>query len=112
MMHEARWTAEVAIMHQHFPIFTAFKTKRGSVGFFGRVRGRSTGCEYTVLVKVPAQRYPEMGPAVYIQPRIAPGYWHPNGSLSICHARPWAPSKNTFAICVLDAIQFLEEFDQ
>src|SRR6266568_90909 len=56
MMQEARWTAEVAIMNQHFPTFAAFKTENGSVGFFGRVRGPRSGREYAVLVKVPAQR--------------------------------------------------------
>ncbi len=112
MMQEARWTAEVAIMNEYLPQFSAFKTKNGRVGFCGSVRGPRTGREYTILVKVPAQSYPEMEPAVYIQPRIAPGYWHPNGSLSICHGRPWRPQINTFANCVLDAIQFLEELDQ
>ena len=112
MMQEARWTAEVALMHEHFPEFTAFKTDSGSVGFFGLVRGRRTGREYTVLVKVPAQNYPETEPAVYIQPRIAPGYWNPNGSLSVCHVRPWRPQTNTFVSSVLVAIQFLEDFDR
>jgi ubiquitin-protein ligase len=112
MMQEARWTAEVAIMHQRFPTFVAFKTENSSVGFCGQVRGRRSGREYTITVKVPAQSYPESEPAVYIQPRIASGYWQPNGSLSICHARPWAPSRNTFANCVICAIRFLEEFDR
>ena len=119
MMHETRWTAEVAIMHHHFPTFTAFKTKSGGVGFFGPVRGRRTGREYIVLVKVPAQRYPETEPAIYIQPRIGFGHWEfdkvnhdPNGRLSIARVTPWAPTRNTFANCVLVAIQFLEEFDQ
>jgi hypothetical protein len=112
MMQEARWTAEVAIMNQRFPMFAAFKTENGSVGFFGSVRGRRTGREYTILVKVPAQRYPEMETAVYIDPRIAPGYWNPNGSLSTCHVRPWRPQINTIASCVLVAIQFLEDFDR
>ena len=112
MMQESRWTAEVAIMNKYFPQFAAFKTNNGSVGFFGQVCGPRTGREYTIIVKVSAQRFPEMEPALYIQPRIAPRYWQPNGSLSICHARPWAPSRNTFANCVLDAIQFLEDFDQ
>ncbi len=113
MMQEARWTAEVALMHERFPKFTAFKTDNGSVGFFGLVRGRRTGREYTVLVKVPAQNYPETEPAVYIQPRIGgSGYWNPNGSLSICHVRPWRPQTNTFVSSVLVAIQFLEDFDR
>ena len=117
MMQEARWTAEVAIMHQRFPAFVAFKTKNGSVGFCGQVRGRRSGREYTITVKVPAQSYPEMEPAVYIQPRIASGHWEidgmngdPNGRLSF--ERTWAPTRSTFANCVLVAIQFLEEFDQ
>jgi hypothetical protein len=112
MMQEARWTAEVAIINKYFPTFVAFKTKNGSVGFCGRVCGRRTGREYTIIVKVPAQSYPEREPAVYIQPRIASGYWQPNGSLSICHAKPWAPARNTFANCVICAIRFLEEFDR
>jgi hypothetical protein len=119
MMQEARWVAEVAIMNRRFPMFAAFKTENGSVGFFGPIRGRRTGRGYTVIVKVPAQRYPEREPAVYIQPRIMSGYWQmdgvngdPNGRLSICHIRPWASARNTFANCVLVAIQFLEEFDQ
>src|SRR5712692_922319 len=112
MMQKARWTAEVAIMNRYFPTFVAFKTENGGVGFCGSVRGRRTGREYTIIVKVPAQRYPEMEPAVYIQARIAIGYRHPNGSLSICHVRPWRPQINTFANCVLGAIQFLEDFDR
>src|SRR5712691_8273792 len=119
MMQKARWTAEVTIMNQYFPQFSAFKTKNGSVGFFGSVRGRRTGREYTVIVKVPAQRYPEMEPAVYIHPRIGLGHWQidevnndPNSRLSFCRVTPWAPSRNTFANCVLCAIQFLEEFDE
>jgi len=116
MMQEARWTAEVAIMHKYFPQFVALKTQNG-VGFCGRVRGPRTGREYTILVKVPAQRYPEMEPAVYIHPRV--GLWHwqidgvnrePNGRLSF--SRPWVPARNSFAHCVLLAIQFLEEFDK
>ena len=116
MMQEARWTAEVAIMHKYFPQFVALKTQNG-VGFCGRVRGPRTGREYTILVKVPAQRYPEMEPAIYIQPRIGLGHWQidevnhePNGRLSF--SRPWVPSRNSFAHCVLLAIQFLEEFDK
>ena len=119
MMQIARWTAEVAIMQQRFPSFVAFKTEKGSVGFFGRVHGPRTGREYTITVKVPAERYPETEPAVYIQPRIMSGYWSmdgvngdPNGRLSICRARPWAPARNTFADCVLEAIRFLEAFDR
>ncbi len=99
-------------MNKYFPQFAAFKTKAGRVGFCGRVRGPRTGREYSILVMVPAQRYPEMEPAVYIQPRIAPEYWNPNGSLSTCHVRPWRPQINTFASCVLVAIQFLEDFDR
>lgn len=119
MMHEARWTAEVTIMNKYFPQFAAFKTENGSVGFFGRVRGPRTGREYTILIKVPAQRYPEREPAVYINPRIGLGHWQidevngdPNGRLSFSCIRPWMPTRNTFASCVLVAIQFLEDFDQ
>src|SRR5438128_1226713 len=117
MMQIARWTAEVAIMHKCFPAFVAFRTVNGSVGFFGQVRGRRTGREYTISVKVPAQSYPEREPAVYIQPRIAIGHWEidgvngdPNGKLSF--ERPWVPTRSSFAHCVLVAIQFLEKFDQ
>jgi hypothetical protein len=110
MMQEARWTAEVTIMHKCLPTFLAFRTVNGSVGFFGQVRGPRTGREYIITVKVPAKNYPEMQPAVYIQPRIAPGYWQPNGSLSFF--RPWVPQSSTFASCVLVAIQFLKDFDQ
>ena len=119
MMQIARWTAEVALMHQRLPTFVAFRTVSGSVGFLGQVRGRRSGREYTITVKVPAKNYPEMEPAVYIQPRIALGHWQndevnhdPNGRLSIFHQRPWVPSRNTLANCVLGAIQFLEDFDQ
>src|SRR5713101_8578290 len=98
MMQEARWRAEVALMHERFPKFAAFKTDSGSVGFFGPVRGRRTGREYTVLVKVPAQNYPETEPAVYIQPRIGP-HWQsdevnhdPDGRLSFEHKTPWLPA--------------------
>src|SRR6266567_1983934 len=101
MMQESRWTAEIAIMNKYFPQFAAFKTNNGNVGFSGLIRGPRTGREYAIIVNVPAQSYPEREPAVYIQPRIAPGYWQPNGSLSICHARSWAPSRNSFANCVL-----------
>lgn len=120
MMQKARWAAEVAIMNKYFPQFVAFKTKNGRVGFFGQIPGRRTGRDYTVIVKVSAHRYPELEPAVYIRPRIALGHWEmdgvnhePNGRLSIDHpTRPWAPTRNTFANCVLHAIQFLEAFDQ
>ena len=112
MMQIARWTAEVAIMNKYLPQFAAFKTKNGSVGFCGRVRGRRTGREYTILVKVPARRYPEMEPAVYIHPRIGLGHWNPDGSLSFERKTPWLPAGNTFANCVIVAIQFLEKFDQ
>src|SRR5437667_11748028 len=119
MMQESRWTAEIAIMNKYFPQFAAFRTENGGVGFFGRVRGPRTGREYGILAMVPAQRYPETEPAVYIEPRIMSGYWQmdgvngdPNGRLSIDHQRPWSPTRHTFAKCVLDAIQFLEEFDQ
>src|SRR5437667_9748364 len=110
MMQIARWTAEVSIMHQRFPTFIAFRTVNGSVGFLGTVCGSRTGREYTITVKVPAKNYPEMEPAVYIQPRIASGYWHPNGRLR--SSRLWVPARSSFASCVLVAIQFLEEFDQ
>jgi hypothetical protein len=117
MMQEARWTAEVAIMNRYFPQFAAFKTENGRVGFCGRVRGPRTGREYTVLVKVPAQRHPEMEPAVYIQRRVGLAHWQidgvnhdPNGRLSF--SRPWVPARSTFANCVLCTIQFLEEFDR
>src|SRR5207249_8450224 len=115
-MQEARWTAEVAIMNRYFPQFVALKTQSG-VWFCGRVRGRRTGREYTILVKVPAQRYPEMEPAVYIQPRVGLGHWQidevnhePNRRLSL--SRSWVPARSSFANCVLVAIQFLEEFDK
>ncbi len=118
MMKDARWTAEVAIMDRYFPQFAAFKTDGGSVGFCGIVRGPRTGREYTITVKVPARRYPEMEPAAYIQPRIAVGHWQfdevnrdPSGS-RLDFARPWAPARDTFANCVLVAIQFLEAFDR
>ncbi len=112
MIQIARWTAEVAIMNQHFPMFTAFKTENGSVGFFGPIRGRRTGREFTITVKVPAQSYPEKEPAVYIQPRIGLGHWQfdPNGRLNF--ERPWVPTRSTFANCALVAIQFLEDFDR
>ncbi len=112
MMQIARWTAEVAIMHQRFPEFIAFRTTNGSVGFFGSIRGRRTGREYTITVKAPAQSYPEKEPAVYIHPRIELGYWQfdPNGRLNF--ERPWVSTRSTFANCVLVAIQFLEKFDQ
>ena len=117
MMQETRWTVEVAIMNKYFPQFAAFRTENGRVGFCGSVRGPRTGREYAVLVKIPAQCYPEMEPAVYIQPRIAPGYWQndgvngdPNGRLNFI--MPWVPVSSTFAHCVLIAIQFLEKFDQ
>ena len=106
-------------MNEYLPQFAAFKTENGSVGFCGRVRGPRTGREYAILVKVPAERYPEAEPAVYIQPRIMSGHWSidgvngdPDGRLSICRARPWAPTRDTFANCVLCAIQFLEDFDR
>ena len=117
MMQEARWTAEVAIMHKCLPTFLAFRTVNGSVGFFGQVRGLRTGREYTLTVKVPAKNYPEMEPAVYIQPRVATWHWQydevnhdPNGRLNF--ARPWVPTRCSFANCVICAIHFLEEFDQ
>src|SRR6266852_1178142 len=112
MMQEARWAAEVAIMNRRFPMFAAFKTENGSVGFFGPIRGRRTGREYTVIVKVPAQSYPEREPAVYIHPRIGLGHWQfdPNGRLNF--ERPWVPTRSTFANCALVAIQFLEDFDR
>ena len=117
MMQESRWTAEVAIMNKYFPQFAAFKTNNGSVGFNGLIRGPRTGREYTLIVKVPAQIYPEREPAVYIQPRVGLGHWQidgvnhdPNGRLSF--SMPWVPQRSSFANCVLCAIQFLEEFDQ
>jgi len=117
MMQEARWTAEIAIMNKYFPQFAAFKTNNGSVGLSGLIRGPRTGREYTLIVKVPAQRYPEREPAVYIQPRVGLGHWQidgvnhdPNGRLSF--SMPWVPQRSSFANCVLCAIQFLEEFDQ
>ena len=117
MMQIARWTAEVSIMHQRFPTFIAFRTVNGSVGFLGTVCGSRTGREYTITVKVPAKNYPEMEPAVYIQPRVATWHWqfdevnhYPNGRLN--SSRPWVPTRSSFANCVICAIQFLEEFDQ
>src|SRR5713101_7885597 len=110
MMQEARWTAEVTIMNKYLPQFAAFKTDSGSVGFCGFVREPRTGREYTILVKVPAQRYPNQDPAVYIQPRIRPGYSQPNISLSISHVRPWRPQINTLSNSVVDSIHFMEEF--
>jgi hypothetical protein len=100
-------------MHRRFPAFIDFQAMDGSVGFCGSWRGPRTARKYTIIVGVPAQRYPEMEPAVYIQPRIATGYWQIdriNGRLSF--ERPWVPASSTFALCVLVAIQFLEEFDQ
>src|SRR6266849_6605154 len=114
MMQKARWTAEVAIMNRYFPTFVAFKNENGRVGFCGSVRGRRTGREYTIIVRVPAQRYPEMEPAVYIQPRIATEHWQidevnhdPNGRVNLFyHLRPWVPTRSSFANCILVAIQF------
>jgi hypothetical protein len=104
-------------MHRRFPTFIDFQAVDGSVGFCGSWRGPRTARKYTIIVRVPAQRYPEMQPAVYIQPRIATGYWQidgmngdPNGRLSF--ERPWVPASSTFAHCVLVAIHFLEKFDQ
>jgi hypothetical protein len=117
MMQIARWTAEVSIMHQRFPTFIAFRTVNGSVGFLGTVCGRRTGREYTITVKAPAQSYPEKEPAVYIQPRIGLEHWqfdevnHESGG-RLSFERPWVPTSNTFAHCVLVAIQFLEKYDQ
>jgi len=100
-------------MNQRFPTFVAFRTVNGSVGFFGRIRGRRSGREFTITVKVPARHYPEMEPAVCIHPRIGLGHWQfdgvnldPNGRLDF--ARPWVPTRSTFANCVLVVIQFLE----
>ncbi len=118
MIQQARWKAEVEIMHLRFPTFTGYQAMDGSVGFCGSWRGPRTARKYTIIVGVPAQRYPEMEPAVYIQPRIGP-HWQsdevnhdPDGRLSFEHKTPWLPARNTFANCVLVAIQFLEEFDQ
>jgi hypothetical protein len=80
------------------------------------VCGPRTGREYTITVKTPARSYPEMEPAVYIQPRIGTHwqfnevYLDPNGRLNF--ERPWVPIRSSFANCVLVAIQYLEEFDR
>src|SRR6266849_7810023 len=119
MIQLARWKAEVEIMHLRFPTFTGFQAMDGSVGFYGSWRGPRTARKYTIIVRVPAQRYPEMEPAVYIQPRIATKHWQidevnydPNGRVNLFHhLRPWIPTRSSFANCVLCAIQFLEEFD-
>src|SRR2546428_5913981 len=106
-------------MHKYLPQFAPFKTENGSAGFCGPVRGRRTGREYSILVKVPVQRYPETEPAVYVYPRIMSGYWQidgvngdPNGRLSYLRTMPWMPTRSTFASCVLYAVEFLENFDQ
>src|SRR5579872_4073706 len=104
MMHEARWNTEVKIMNQYFPDFEAVTDENGSVGFRGYVLGPRTGRLYTMTVKIPASRYPEKEPGMYINPRIG-SHWRidqvnqdPRGRrLDICRDKPWDPRINTFA---------------
>ena len=117
MMHETRWQVEREIMKQHFPGF-ATVNQSGSLGFYGSVRGPSTGRWYLIVAKIPAARYPQTEPAVYIEPRVGAGWeadtvnLDPRGKLSICRDTPWNPCRNTFASCVLCAVQYVKEYDK
>lgn len=117
MTHKARWCVERALMNRYFPSFAAINNG-GTLGFYGYVSGLRTGRLYLVTVMVPAVRYPETEPALYIDPRIGNCWLIDNvnhdarGKLSVERDTPWNPRVGTFASCVLYAIQYLKEFDQ
>ena len=115
MLDERRWAIEREIMRRRFPWIQPFEMENGCVGFFGVLRGPKTGQRYEILIKIPANLYPETEPPIYLEPRIG-GNWradnvnrNPNGKL--CYDRPgsevWHPARGTFANCVLVAADYL-----
>ncbi len=117
MIHEMRWQVEREIMNQYYPSFATLDAN-GTLGFYGYVSGTRTGRLYLVTVMIPAARYPETEPAVYIDPRVGT-CWQPDnmnrdvrGKLSYVRDKPWNPRVGTFASCVALAIRYLKESDQ
>ncbi len=126
MLTEARLQKEIDVVNEHFPWFTPFLTRSGSVGFFGYLRGPRSERLFKVLTKIPARLYPEAEPPVYIDPKLTIRWWRPDDvnhypGWRLCYHRqkdgslreiPWQPAKNTFANVLGFAVQYIAEFDR
>lgn len=115
MLDPQRWWVECQIMRSRFPWFRPFETQGGNVGFFGHLRGPYSGKLYEVVLKVPARSYPEIEPAIYINPRIGANWRQDtvnhDASGKLCYDRAghvWSPAKSTFANCILIAADYLK----
>jgi ubiquitin-protein ligase len=115
MLDSRRWWVECEIMKQRFPWFSPFETEGGNIGFFGHLRGPSSGRLYEVVLKVPARVYPQTEPPIYISPRLGSNWREDtvnhdrNGKL--CYDRSghiWNPATSTFANCILVAADYLK----
>ena len=116
MLTADRWEVECGIMRQLFPWLTPFETRSGCVGFFGKLRGPKKGRTFEIVLKVPANLYPETEPPVYLYPRIGSN-WRPDGvnqnaEGKLCYDRPgykgWNPARSSFANCVFVALDYLK----
>jgi ubiquitin-protein ligase len=108
-LFQARWEAEVRLMHNTFPAFQPFVSEgllTDIIGFEGPLES-ARGKVYTVRIKVRGSKYPAAAPKIYISPRIGPN-WYPDGSL--CVNRQWRPERDTFAQQVLYAAHYVQRF--
>jgi hypothetical protein len=126
MLDDPRWQMENQIMNRFFPWLIPFVTARGTVGFFGYLRGPRSRRLFQVVTKIPARRYPEEEPPLYIEPKLTTAWFRPDDvnhrpEWRLCYHRledgqrvetHWQPAKNTFANVIGFAVQYLGEFDQ
>jgi hypothetical protein len=105
---QARWEAEIRLMHNTFPAFQPFVSEgllTDVIGFEGPLEGKR-GNILTVRIEARASQYPASAPKIYISPRVGAN-WYVDGSL--CVNRPWRPNQDTFAQQVLYAADYLKK---
>lgn len=112
MITESRWGVECELMANVFPEFTPY-SRRGVIGFRGKLQGPRTGQLYEVVIQATIVTYPEEQPAVYIDPHPEPHHWLQDGKggQKLCVQRTWKPAKSTFANTLLVTVRYIRDFD-
>ena len=111
MLTEARWQKERELMQSTFPEFEPF-TRDASFGFEGHLKGARSGRCYRVILEAEQDKYPQVPPNVFMDPRIGVFWIGPEDHRRLCMQKEWRPARSTFANTLLGVVRFLDEFDR
>lgn len=115
MLSQARWEAECILMSHVFPHFVPFSDS-GIIGFYGALRGPRSRRVYQVWIQANPHEYPQLEPAVYLNPHPEWHHWIPDRIAGgrLCYQREerqWSPARDTFLKTLLVALDYVREFD-